>query len=194
LTSFSLRKLEYFIAAAESGQMTAAAAQLHVSQSAISIGIVELERDIGAQLLVRHKAKGLLLTTAGREFLPQAQALMANAAELVAAARHYGQSIAGEFTLGRCNSIAPFVLPELVTRLAATAPPISLHFREVSQDALQQDLLDGRFELAILDDTGIFPEIRTSEQYPTRPCVVISGNTHWRGMIRSHWPIWQLSR
>ncbi len=172
---FSLRKLEYFIAAAESGQMTAAAAELHVSQSAISIGISELEREIGAQLLIRHKARGLTLTPAGRAFLPGAQALMARAGELIASAQDFGQSIGGDFALGCFTTIAPFVLPELVTQLALTTPPISLHFREGSQDTLQEDLLVGRFELAILYDTGIFPGIRTTELYATRPHVVISG-------------------
>lgn len=156
--------------------MTAAASELRVSQSAISIGISELERDIGSQLLVRHKSKGLSLTAAGREFLPRAQALMAQAAEVVATARHFGQAIGGDFTLGCFVTIAPFVLPELVTRLAATDPPITLHFREGSQDDLQDSLQKGQFELAILYDTGIFPGIRTTELYATRPHVIISGD------------------
>ncbi|MFF0494396.1 LysR family transcriptional regulator [Nocardia sp. NPDC004068] len=174
--SLSLRKLQYFTLAAESGQMTAAAAALHVSQSSISIGISELERDVGSQLLVRHKSKGLTLTAAGRELLPHARALLARADELVVAARHFGESIGGDFTVGCFTTIAPFVLPELVTQLATTTPPIHLHFREGSQDELQEDLLTGRFELAILYETGIFPGVRCTQLYATRPHVIVPGD------------------
>lgn len=174
--SLSLRKLQYFTVAAETGQMTAAAAELHVSQSSISIGISELERDVGTQLLVRHKSRGLTLTTAGRELLPHARALLLRADELVATARHFGESIGGDFTLGCFTTIAPFVLPELVTQLATTNPPIALHFREGSQDALQEALLAGQFELAILYDTGIFPGIRCTELYATRPHAIVPGD------------------
>ncbi len=62
----SLRQLDYFVIAAEIGTMTGAAQRLHVSQSAVSLGIAELERQLGVQLLLRCKAKGLTLTEAGR--------------------------------------------------------------------------------------------------------------------------------
>lgn len=172
--TLTLRKLEYFVAAAEEGQMTGAAARIHVSQSSISIGIAELEHDLGAQLMVRHKARGLTLTAAGYKFLPQARALLAQADELTSAVRHFGQAIGGEFTLGCFTTIAPFVLPELLTGLSEANPPVALKFLESSQKELQESLLDGRCELAILYETEIMAGVDCTRLYDTVPHVIVS--------------------
>ncbi len=91
----SLRQLDYFVIAAEIGTMTGAAQRLHVSQSAVSLGIAELERQLGVQLLLRCKAKGLTLTEAGRLLLPGARALLARAEKLQTGMREIGRTPAG---------------------------------------------------------------------------------------------------
>ena len=57
----NLKQLEYFVAIAEEGQITAAARRLHISQPPLSYELRELERELGTQL-VRRGPRGVTLT------------------------------------------------------------------------------------------------------------------------------------
>ena len=81
--------LRYFRAVAHDGNLTRAARQLHISQSAVSVQIRTLEEQLGQQLFER-RGKQLLLTEAGRIALDHADAIFAIGDELVGTlgARH----------------------------------------------------------------------------------------------------------
>lgn len=169
----NLRQLDYFVTAAEAGTMTAAAGVLHVSQSAVSLAIAELERQIGVQLVLRHKAKGLTVTEAGRRLLPEARALLARSDEIRADMFEVGRTPAGQLMIGCFTTIAPFLLPGLLEDFQATYPEVALDFVEGSQVVLQQLLLEGRCELAVLYDVDIQPGIEHEILYETKPHVLL---------------------
>jgi DNA-binding transcriptional LysR family regulator len=170
----SLRRLDYFVAAAEVGTMSGAAQRLYVSQSAVSLGIAELERGLGVQLMLRSKAKGLALTEAGRRFLPRARALLAQAEELEAGARDARHAVAGRLVIACFTTIAPFLLPRLLGGFQADYPEVVLDFVEGSLVELQQLLRDGRCELAVLYGVGIETDIAFEELHRCRPHVLLS--------------------
>jgi LysR family nitrogen assimilation transcriptional regulator len=60
-----LRQLKYFVAIVEAGNMTRAAEQLHVAQTALGMQIRQLEEGLGVALLIRH-SRGVEPTKAGR--------------------------------------------------------------------------------------------------------------------------------
>ena len=60
---FTLRQLQYFVAAAEAGSVADAALDIPVSQSSVSAAISQLEAALGVQLLIRHHAQGISPTT-----------------------------------------------------------------------------------------------------------------------------------
>jgi DNA-binding transcriptional LysR family regulator len=72
-----LRHLEHFIAIAEESSFTQAARRLHLSQSALSVSIRALERDLGARLFERTSHE-VALSDAGRALLPEARQIIAN--------------------------------------------------------------------------------------------------------------------
>src|SRR3954454_12659545 len=72
----TLRQLRAFVAVAESGSFTAAAGQLSLTQSALSVLVRELEADVGVRLFDRH-TRGVLLSEAGREFQPRVRSVLA---------------------------------------------------------------------------------------------------------------------
>ena len=75
---WTLRELRCFVTAADAGSFTEAAAQLHVSQAAVSRTIASLERTVGEALL-RRIPRGCELTPTGQQVLPQARRLLAEA-------------------------------------------------------------------------------------------------------------------
>src|ERR1700710_2834137 len=69
MRDISLSQLRYFLMAAEHGSMTEAAGALFIAQSAVSSAVARLEDSLGTQLFIRQRAKGLVLTADGLEFL-----------------------------------------------------------------------------------------------------------------------------
>ena len=72
----TLTQLRYFATAAERRSMTEAARELFVAQSAVSAAVGQLEQQVGTQLFIRQRSKGLVLTPAGVQLLGDARALM----------------------------------------------------------------------------------------------------------------------
>lgn len=169
----SLRQLDYFMVAVETGTMSGAARALHVSQSAVSVAIAELERHLGVQLVLRHKAKGLTLTDAGRRLVPQARALLTGADKLRAGVREIGQNLFGRLVIGCFSTIVPFVLPRLLEDFQTAHPEVVLDFVEGSQVTVQRLLVEGQCELAILYDIDIQPGIQCDRLYDTKPHVLL---------------------
>lgn len=84
MDSVEIRELRAFVAAAEEGGLSAAARQLHISQSALSQTVRSLERQLGQQLLVRDHA-GARPTEAGGVLLREARAVLSRYDQMLAA-------------------------------------------------------------------------------------------------------------
>src|SRR5271154_5757514 len=95
-----LRHLRYFIAVADAGSLTVAAArELHTSQPSLSRQIRDLEEEVGAQLLTR-RARGVELTPAGRTFLDHARLVLLQVDAAGEAARRFAHPSKPCFTMG----------------------------------------------------------------------------------------------
>ncbi|MFW3168786.1 LysR family transcriptional regulator [Geodermatophilus sp. CPCC 206100] len=151
---FSLRQLSHFVAVAETGTISAAAERLYMSPSAVSGSITELERILGAELCVRRRAQGVTLTPLGRQVLDMARRLLADAAELSYTVRGGGAELAGPVGIGCFVTLAPTVLPRLLSEMETAHPKVTLDFLEGSQDLLHEALLTGRIDVAVVYDMG----------------------------------------
>lgn len=147
---FTLTQLRYFAAAAELGSMTAASRQLMVSQSAISTAVAQLEKELGVQLLLRHHARGLSLTSAGEEFYRELRNYLVHTSELAEVARSAGQALIGDLTIGCFTTLGPFELPRLLAASDKDNPGIRVSVIEDEHAALKQALRSGRCELALM--------------------------------------------
>ncbi len=172
----SLRTLRYFVAAAETGSITAAAARVHVSQPSVSEAIARLEADLGVQLFLRRQSRGLALTVPGDRFLVQARNLLSHADEVERFADHMGDLLAGEVRVGCFVTLAPFVLPALLAGFAKAYPGVTVSFEEANQLELLERLREGRCELAMTYAYGLGEEFVSEVLAELPPHVVLAAD------------------
>lgn len=168
--SFSLTQLEYFVAVAETGNISAAAARLHASQSALSSALLRLERHLGTQLLIRHHARGVTLTPHGEELLAQARDLLTQARCLEQTAVDLQGGVRGFLSAGCFRTMAPTVIPQVLRTLRREYPELELDVAELDTPEIEQRLRDGSIELAICYRMGLgeetdYREVTTWPQY-----------------------------
>src|SRR5271156_5931185 len=95
----SLRQIQYFLAVAKTGSLSAGARVSHVSQPSLCVQIRRLEQRVGATLLWRH-SRGVELTAAGKVFLPHARAALEELGRAERAVAWLGTADAKEISLG----------------------------------------------------------------------------------------------
>lgn len=171
---FSLRQLEYFVAVASTGSMSAAAVQCHASQAGISSSIADLERRLGVQLLVRRRSKGVYLTEAGTRILEQAQAMLAQAEDLRASAKAEKGRLAGRLTIGCYATLTPFLIPPLVEGFTRAHPAVDLQMIDGTQEEMRHALLEGVCDLAFLYEAGAEAGLACATVRTGRPYVIVS--------------------
>ena len=171
--AYSLRQLAYFVAVAEAGTLAGASATLHVSASALSLALDELERALDAQLTVRRRAHGIRLTPAGQETLRRARRLLREADELADAAGGDPGEVAGTVRVGCYTTLAPGLLPATIGRFTARHPRARVEFVEGSQDVLQRGLLDGELDVAVLYDHRLDPVLELTPLSSNTPHLVL---------------------
>jgi DNA-binding transcriptional LysR family regulator len=128
--SFKRGQLRYFVTVAEEGQVTRAAAKLHIAQPALSQAIAHLESELGVALLERH-ARGVTLTRAGEAFLPKARAAVASERELEAAAESLTRSARGIIEMGFVGPPPTMNSPRLFAAFARARPEAQVALRDL---------------------------------------------------------------
>ncbi len=147
--AISLRQIRYFIATADRGQVSLAATEVNVSQSAITAAIQQLEADLGVSLFTRHNA-GLALTMEGTRFLQHARNIMAavNAAETAPLSGL--STISGTVRLGVTYTVAGYFLPRHYARFIRTYPNIKVEISELPRQQIEDKLNSGALDLAVM--------------------------------------------
>jgi len=172
MADYTLRQLEYFIAVAEAGSVTGAARRMHLSQSAMSTALSDLERALGVQLVTRHHARGITVTAAGLDLLSSARALLRQAQELETTAGQLGGE-AGRVTLGCFAVLCPYVLPTVLAEARKALPDVELVTSEESLDGLSDGLREGRLELTLGYGLGRPAGVTHTSLYSVSPHVVL---------------------
>ena len=106
----TLRQLQYLKLLSEHGSFSRAAEAAHVSQPALSSGVQELERVLGAPVVERTRGN-VQLTAVGAEACRRAEDVLARTEDLVEAAKNAGRPLSGRLRLGIIPTVAPFLLP-----------------------------------------------------------------------------------
>ncbi len=171
---YTLRHLEYFIAAGETGSITLASERINISQPSISTAISHLERELGVQLFIRHHAQGLSLTPAGREMLREAKHLIEQAESLYALASDVSGQVRGELAVGCLVTLAPMIMPELSHSFTSAFPAVRIRHYAYDQERLLEGLRHAEIDIAITYDLQIPEGIAFSPLASLPPHVVVS--------------------
>jgi DNA-binding transcriptional LysR family regulator len=150
-----LRQLEAFVAAADEGGITRAASRLHIVQSAISASLRRLEAEVGTPLFER-RARGVVLTDAGRALLPHARAALSAADSGREAVDAVRGGLRGVVRLGIMQSQSPpgsrVSVPRLLRDFRDRHPGVELRVGHGAGGSAEmaQHVADGTLDLAFV--------------------------------------------
>jgi LysR family transcriptional regulator, hca operon transcriptional activator len=145
-----LRHLRYFVAVAEEGSLTnAAARRLHTAQPSLSRQIRDLELEVGVKLLERG-ARGVELTAAGRTFLDHARLALLQVEAAGDAARRAAEPEKAVFVIGFLTGAEVMWLPEVLRILREEQPGIEITLSSQSSPDLAGALMRGKVDVAFL--------------------------------------------
>lgn len=147
--ALSFRQVRYFIATADAGKISLAAANLNVSQSAITAAIKALEAELELRLFERH-SNGVSLTYEGHQFLQHAQNIVAAVSEATRAPRRSGAEVAGELRAGITYTVAGYFLPPILARFQRVFPGVEVRLHEMPRGEIERGILDGDLDIAVI--------------------------------------------
>jgi DNA-binding transcriptional LysR family regulator len=146
--AIELRHLRHVIAVAETGQLTRAAARLHLAQPALSQSIARVEREVGSPLFDRHP-QGMNLTPAGEAFVEHARRAVMASEAAVTAARQQARGATGRLVFGFLDG-GPSLADSLLKSFAAAHPEIEVVVQQVSFTRQVDAIRDGTVDAAVL--------------------------------------------
>lgn len=172
----NLAQLRALLAVADAGGFGAAAAELSISQSAVSHAVAALERAVGAPVL--HRSSPARTTALGEQILPHARAavLAVDAVQAVAAQHRGGPS--GTVRLAAPTTVCQGLLPELLKEWQAAHPRVTVRIFEGEDEELPVWLEAGTVDAAVLVDPD-----------PAPPGALLLGRDSMHALLRRDHPL-----
>jgi LysR family carnitine catabolism transcriptional activator len=144
----TLRQLQAFVLTAQLGGLTRAAERMHVTQSAISVSIKQLEEMLGVRLFDRT-TRAVRLTDAGREALGAAELIMRTHDVMVANLRGLTERSRGHVKFAATPALAAGQMPQVLAAFRNQYPGVKATMLDVAPDLLVEKVLEEEAEFAI---------------------------------------------
>lgn len=153
----TLRQLEIFLAVARLQHVTAAAREVHLSQSAVSAALAELAERLGGPLFERA-GRRIALNDRGRQLAEDAAELLARVGELER--RYTGAGpVSGRLRLGGSSTIGAYLLPGLVGSFVAAHPAVAVDLEVGNTAAIEELLVQRQIDLAYIEGPARHPQV-----------------------------------
>ncbi len=175
MLSISLRQYGYLVAAADRGNLTAAAVALHVSQPAISVALAAIEGHFGQSIFIRRQGQGVALTSFGRDVVHQARRVLALAGQIERLSDRSGP-VQGQLILGSYLDLAPYYIPALLRGFARRNPGIAVSLRTVDFETVSQQLETGAVDLALTYGLGLSAAIERTILFELLPRAIVAAD------------------
>jgi DNA-binding transcriptional LysR family regulator len=152
--------VQAFIAIADHGSFNRAAESLHITQTALSRRIANLEAFLGVKL-VERTTRAVALTVIGADFLPQARRLLTDLASALTEIRETGKSLRGDVTIACVPTVGVHYLPQIVQQYASLHPGNRLRILDHSSSGVAAAVLRREAEFGINMQGAGHPELRS---------------------------------
>ena len=157
----TLKQLEYFLAIAEAGHITAAAKNLNISQPPLSLQLKALEDELGVQLFERDK-RNLTITHEGLILKERALEILDMENNTVRELQNMGTDSSGSSRIGTIASACTHVLPEHFMAFRKKYPNVDFHIFEGNSTAIIDMLMNNQVDIGIIREpfnTGVFNSV-----------------------------------
>ena len=174
----SIQRLPIFLSAAEHLNFTKAAEEHHISQTAVSQQIKQLEKELGFQLFIRGK-RGVSLTPAGTEYYKQCKKLMVQYQTAVAK----GQKVAGGYdkalSIGYAGAYELWNATRLIRQYYQAYPDSQIDLRFASNQVLLSEVSSGKIDIAVICEFGVeLSDWLAAKELSNDPCVLMISSSH----------------
>ena len=159
MLKITLKQIQYFVVVAEKKSFAAAAKILNISQPAITSAINLLEERLEVDLLLRHHAQGVTLTTAGHDLLARSRSLLVHAKELEVSTIDLSEKLHGRLNIGCFLTLSPMYMPKLITNFLNIHKEVDVRLFEGKQKELINGLRNGDYDFVFIyhvDSTHAF--------------------------------------
>lgn len=146
----TVRQLQYFLAVLDHGSVTAAAKESHISQSALSMALAQLESTFAEPLFVRSRSQKIAPTAAALRLAPHARSILDTLEVAHAAVQEEKYGMRGLLRIGCLTTLSPSLMPALVKAFADRYPGISLRIEEGGAVEIQDRVRRGQLDVAFL--------------------------------------------
>ena len=147
----TLRQLQVFVAIATQGHASRAADTIGMTQSAASMALADLERQLGSQLFNRA-GRQLRLNDLGRQLLGQAVEVLDRVAAIEAAAR--GDTNGFDLHLGNSVTIGNHLIPHIIARLKQRFPKAQLRLSRLNTEHVFEQIEHYKIDLGFVEGPG----------------------------------------
>ncbi|MCG7922009.1 MAG: LysR substrate-binding domain-containing protein [Candidatus Thiodiazotropha lotti] len=145
-----LRQLTSLVALEESGfNVTQAAKQLFLVQSAVSQHLAQLEQELGTQLFMRKGKRLIGLTAAGEEVLNYARQALAIRENILDVGREHVEEGSGLLRIGTTHTQACYVLPAVIRAFRKLFPQVNLQINQGTPQQLVELVVTDRVDFSI---------------------------------------------
>ncbi|SDV48797.1 LysR family transcriptional regulator [Chitinasiproducens palmae] len=179
----TLRDLRAFVAVADTASFTRAAAQLHVSQPALSVQIRRLEETVGARLLDRNSRR-VALSALGRDLLPALRKSLRDMEQVLLDARALSGGTTGTVRLACLPTFAASALPRLIERFGAAHPGVTFEIRDAIAQAVDAQVVDEAVDIGVTGGASAHPALEVLHRAVDRLVVVCPAEHRLAGKAR----------
>ncbi|WP_224717643.1 LysR family transcriptional regulator [Pectobacterium versatile] len=150
-THFDLQSLRIFLQVAQTGSLTKAAEKFHITLSALSKRIAELERTVDCALFIRMP-RGLTLTPAGKELVNHARNVLSNVERMASEMNDYAVGVRGHVHMWANTSAIIQFLPQDLASFLLARPLIRINLEEKLSKTVVTALAMGEADIGIFAD------------------------------------------
>lgn len=167
---FTLRQIQVFVAVVSHGSTLAASKALGITQPAVSSALAEFESNFGTKLFYRWK-KGMVLNEIGRNIIPSARLILANARDLDNLLDLNKEQLCGTLHLGASTTPANYIVPRILSEFIAEHPSVKIEVNCRNKSTIIAEVENFTLDVGVIAGSCKQPDIHCSPWMEDELCV-----------------------